>query len=255
MDEQHAIEEAAALLRGARRVVALTGAGISTESGIPDFRGPNGVWTRDPEAEKRSTIQYYLSHPEARAAAWQHHLKGELRTKQPNAGHAAMAELHRKGKLSVLVTQNVDGLHQKGGFPDEHVIEIHGTVHDFQCLECTDHGPIEKVLARVETGEPDPKCRSCGGILKSATISFGQGLVQEDLTRAEVAASTCDVILAVGTTLAVYPAAGMIPIALRTGAKLIIMNAEETQFDEYASVVLRGNLGTVLPAIVALVTG
>ena len=164
-----------------------------------------------------------------------------------------MAELHRKGKLSVLVTQNVDGLHQKGGFPDEHVIEIHGTVHDFQCLECTDHGPIEKVLARVETGEPDPKCRSCGGILKSATISFGQGLVQEDLMRAEVAASTCDVILAVGTTLAVYPAAGMIPIALRSGAKLIIMNAEETQFDEYASVVLRGNLGTVLPAIAALI--
>ncbi|MFN0093698.1 MAG: SIR2 family NAD-dependent protein deacylase [Dehalococcoidia bacterium] len=253
MDEQQAIEEAAGLLRGARRVVALTGAGISTESGIPDFRGPKGVWTRDPEAEKRSTIQYYLSHPEARAAAWQNHLKGELRQKEPNAGHVAMAELHRKGKLSTLVTQNVDGLHQKGGFPGEHVIEIHGTVHRFQCTGCTDNGPIEKVLARVEGGEADPPCRTCGGILKSATISFGQQLVAKDLMRAETAASTCDVLLAVGTTLAVYPAAGMVPIALRTGARLIIMNAEETQFDEYASVVLRGQLGDVLPAVAALV--
>ncbi|MFN0095525.1 MAG: SIR2 family NAD-dependent protein deacylase [Dehalococcoidia bacterium] len=251
MDETHAIREAAELLAKARRVVALTGAGISTESGIPDFRGPQGVWTRDPAAEKRATLQHYVAHPDARAAAWQNHLKGEVRQKQPNAGHFAMTDLHRKGKLSTLVTQNVDGLHQKAGFPDEHVIEIHGTVHRFQCLSCTDNGPIEKVLARVEAGEADPPCRSCGGILKSATISFGQQLVARDLMRAETAASTCDVILAVGTTLAVYPAAGMMPIALRCGAKLIIMNAEETQFDEYASVVLRGTLGTVLPAVAA----
>jgi NAD-dependent deacetylase len=174
-------------------------------------------------------------------------------TVQPNAGHRALVDLHRKGRLDLLVTQNVDGLHQRAGFPPARLVEIHGTVHEFQCLSCPDRGPIERVLERVRAGDEDPHCRSCGGILKSATISFGQALVPDDLERAQVAAATCDLILGIGSTLAVYPAASMVPIALRAGAKLIIMNAQETDFDPYASVILRGQLGTVLPKVVDLV--
>jgi NAD-dependent deacetylase len=250
-DEQ--VRDAADLIRSARVVVALSGAGISTESGIPDFRGPNGVWTRDPGAEKRATIQYYLANRDARVAAWKNRESSTMFEAKPNAGHLAVAELHRKGKLHLLVTQNIDGLHQAGGFPREAIVEIHGTVHEFQCMSCPDRGPIERVLARVRAGEEDPPCRSCGGILKSATISFGQGLIAEDLYRSQAMAEQADLFLAIGTSLGVYPAAELPAISLRRGGKLIILNAQETPYDDYASLIIRDQLGLVLPAIAALV--
>jgi NAD-dependent deacetylase len=249
------IDEALRLLAGASRVMALTGAGISTESGIPDFRGPNGVWTRDPEAEKRATIQYYMAHPEVRVSAWRNRIDSPVWAAAPNAGHIALAELHHLGKLGFLVTQNIDGLHQLGGFPESRVVEIHGTVHKFQCTNCPDRGPIERVLDRVRAGEEDPPCRSCGGILKTATISFGQGLIAEDLWRSQAEAEQTDLFLAIGTSLGVYPAAELPAIALRNGASLIVMNAQETPYDDHASVILREQLGTVLPEIVRRLQG
>jgi NAD-dependent deacetylase len=253
MDEQAGIEQIAEWLRASRGTVVLTGAGISTESGIPDFRGPNGVWTRDPEAEKRANIQYYMANREARIASWRGRKDSPLLGAEPNAGHIALADLERKGKLQLLVTQNVDGLHLKAGNTPARVVEIHGTVRDFVCMGCGERGPIERVLARVEAGEEDPPCRSCGGILKSATISFGQNLVYEDLERSQVASAGCDVFLAIGTSLTVTPAAYLPRYALQNGARLGIINAEETPFDAVADVLLRGKIGEVLPEIVALV--
>ena len=244
------VDDATRLLAGASRVMALTGAGISTESGIPDFRGPNGVWTRDPEAERRATIQYYLANRHARVASWKGRVDSPLLSAQPNTGHFAISALHDLGKLGFLVTQNVDGLHQQGGFPAVRIVENHGSVREFQCMSCPDRGPIERVLARVQGGEDDPPCRSCGGILKSATISFGQGLVAEDLLRSQAEAEECDLFLAIGTSLGVYPAAELPAIALRNGAKLVIMNAQETPYDDHASVIVRDPLGAVLPEIV-----
>lgn len=248
MDEL-AIGRVAELLRGASNVMVLTGAGISTESGIPDFRGPQGVWTRNPEAEKRATLQHYLANRDARVASWQNRLDSPMFEAQPNAGHRALAELETKGKLATLVTQNVDGLHQKAGNSPDRVIEIHGTVHEFRCVGCGEHGSIHRVLDRVRAGEDDPPCRTCGGILKSATISFGQNLVPEVLERANAAAEACDLFVAAGTTLGVYPAANLPIVALQNGARLAILNAQETPFDDHAAVVVRDNLGDVLPAI------
>jgi NAD-dependent deacetylase len=247
------IERAAGLIRDAIHVVALTGAGISTESGIPDFRGPDGVWTKNPEAERQATIQNYLANREVRVRSWQSRGSSPYLKAEPNAGHFALTELHNKGKLETLVTQNIDGLHEKAGFPREDLIEIHGNVREYVCMRCGHRGPIADVLARVEAGEEDPLCPICGGILKTATISFGQSLVPEDLQRAQFAAANCDLLITAGTTLGVYPIAEMVPIALRAGAKLIILNAQETPFDDYADVVIRGKLGEVLPAIVGLV--
>lgn len=247
------IEKAAQLIRESEEVVALTGAGLSTESGIPDFRGPDGVWTKNPAAERQATIQNYMADRDVRVRSWASRLASPYTNAEPNAGHFALTELNKKGKLTLLVTQNIDGLHAKAGFPREDLIEIHGNVREYVCMSCGRRGPMSEVLTRVAAGEEDPRCPVCGGILKSATISFGQNLVAEDLQRAQFGAAGCDLILAIGTTLAVYPIAEMVPIALRAGAKLIILNAQETPFDEYADVVIRDQLGTVLPAIVALV--
>jgi NAD-dependent deacetylase len=253
MNEGESIELVAGWLREAKSVVVLTGAGISTESGIPDFRGPQGVWTRDPEAERRATLQYYMANRDARVASWKGRRNSPLLDAQPNAGHLALAELERKGKLDLLVTQNVDSLHLKAGNSLSRLIEIHGTVRDFTCMGCGERGPIERVFARVDAGEEDPPCRTCGGILKSATISFGQSLIPEDLEKAQEAASNCDLFLAIGTSLGVYPAAYLPQNALQNGARLVIINAQETPFDRYASAVLREPIGTVLPQIVSLV--
>ena len=253
MPDTVALEEIAGWVREARSVVVLTGAGISTESGIPDFRGPNGVWTKDPKAEKLSNLHHYMSDPEVRVASWQARLVHPAGTAEPNAAHRALADLEGKGRLDTLVTQNIDGLHQKAGSSPGRVIEIHGTMRDVLCMACGDRAPMERALDRVRAGEADPPCRSCGGILKSATISFGQNLVPEDLVRAQRAARGCDLFLALGTTLTVYPVAYLPEMALEGGARLVIANAEPTPFDRRADAVLRGNLGDVLPRMVALV--
>jgi NAD-dependent deacetylase len=247
------LEEIAGWMRDATSVVVLTGAGISTESGIPDFRGPNGVWTKNPAAEKLSNIEAYMSDPEVRVQSWQARLVHPAWTAEPNAGHRALADLERLGKLDTLVTQNIDGLHQKAGSSEERVIEIHGTVREVMCMSCDDRAPMEKALARVQAGEADPPCRSCGGILKSATVSFGQSLDQSLLWRAKQAAAYCDVFLAVGTSLAVYPVAYLPDYALEGNARLVIVNAEPTPYDPRAHAVLRDPIGTVLPALVSLI--
>ena len=236
-------------IEAAERVVALTGAGVSTDSGIPDFRGPQGVWTRNPEAEKQSTIQHYVADPEVRRRAWRSRLESPAWSAQPNAGHRALVALERRGKLDTLITQNIDGLHQAAGSSPERVVEVHGTMREVVCLACGQRAPMERALARVRAGEDDPPCRTCGGILKSATISFGQSLVPEDLRRAELAARRCDLMLAVGTKLSVYPVNGCVPAAKDAGARVVIVNAEPTEMDGMADAVLRGSIGDILPRL------
>jgi NAD-dependent deacetylase len=232
------------------RVVALTGAGISTDSGIPDFRGPQGVWTRDPAAERMATLQHYVAEPDVRRRAWQSRLDSPAWGAMPNAGHQALVTLERRGKLDTLITQNVDGLHQKAGTSPARLVEIHGTLHEVVCLECGERAPMTAALARLRAGEEDPPCRTCGGILKSATISFGQPLVPADLVRARQAAGRADLLLAVGSTLSVYPVAGVVPAAKAAGARVVIVNAGPTDLDAIADAVLRGPISEILPRIV-----
>ena len=234
----------------AKRIVVLTGAGISTESGIPDFRGPNGLWTRDPEAEKLSDIRYYVADSEIRKRAWQKRLSNPAWTAQPNAGHHAIVELERRGQLHALVTQNIDGLHKKAGNSPERVIEVHGTMHSVLCWECGRTGPMLPVLDRVRAGEHDPDCRECGGILKSATILFGEGLSPGVMERALQAAVEADLLIAVGSTLQVYPVAGVVPAAKEAGVRLVILNSDPTQFDRIADAVLHKPIGETLPQLV-----
>jgi len=243
----------ARLLRDARDVVVLTGAGISTESGIPDFRGPNGIWTKNPSAEKAANIEYYVSDPEVRTRAWQNRLRSEIWRAQPNAGHRALAELEQHATLTALLTQNIDGLHQAAGSAAALVVELHGNAREAKCLGCDWRGPMSETLDRVRAGETDPRCAQCGGILKSATVSFGESLVAADLERAMEAARGCDVFVAVGTSLGVYPANSLPTLALRHGARFVVMNAEPTPFDSYADAVVRSPLGEALPALVARV--
>jgi NAD-dependent deacetylase len=247
------LDRLAALLRAADQVVVLTGAGISTESGIPDFRGPQGIWTKDPTAERKANIRHYVQDADHRRDVWRNRAGSELFAGRPNAGHVALAELERKANLHTLVTQNVDGLHQAAGSSPEIVIEIHGTVHEAKCLQCGWRGPMEETLARVRAGDDDPTCLECGGMLKSATISFGENLVPEDLMRAQRACEGADVFLAIGTSLGVYPAAALPEHALRAGAALAVLNAEPTPFDGAADFVLRDRLGDVLPDLVGRV--
>jgi NAD-dependent deacetylase len=243
------VAQARGWLDDAEHVVVLTGAGISTDSGIPDFRGPNGVWTKDPKAEKMATLQHYLADPEVRRAAWRNRLASPAFQAEPNAGHLALVELARRGTLDALVTQNVDGLHQKAGMPAELVVEVHGTLHWVRCWECGERAPMERALTRVRAGEDDPACRSCGGILKSDTISFGQALVPEVIDRALDAAGACDLLLAVGSSLQVYPVAHAVPLAEAAGARVVIVNGEPTQYDRLADAVLRGPIGEILPLL------
>ncbi len=244
-------EIARAWIGAAERVVVLTGAGISTDSGIPDFRGPQGVWTRNPKAEKLSDIRYYMSDPEVRRLSWQSRLEHPGWRAQPNAGHRAIVELEKRGKLHALITQNIDELHQLAGNSRDKVIEVHGTMRQAVCMDCGERAPMEKALARVRAGEADPPCRSCGGILKSATISFGQALVPEVIDRAMQAAATADLFLSVGTSLQVYPIAGAVQIAKSAAARLVIINAEPTPFDDMADAVFNEPISEVLPRLVA----
>jgi len=241
------IDQVRSWIAKAERIVALTGAGISTDSGIPDYRGPQGLWTKNPLAEKMSDIRYYVSDPEVRKLAWQNRLDSPAWKARPNNGHLALAELEKRGKLHALITQNVDGLHQRAGIPEAKVIEVHGTLHRAMCLSCGWRGDMQLVLERIRGGEVDPHCTECGGILKSDTISFGQALIPEVIDRALQVAEEADVLIAVGSTLQVYPVAGAVPLAKQAGAKLVILNAQATQFDGIADAVLNTSIGEALP--------
>jgi NAD-dependent deacetylase len=238
-------------LTRARRICVLTGAGISTDSGIPDYRGPDGVWTRDPDAEKLVTLGYYLADPEIRRRSWLMRQALQDADPQPNAGHTALVELQRQGRLRALVTQNIDGLHQAAGSSPDLVLEIHGTVHEVVCVGCGDRTAMSAALARVAAGEPDPSCQVCGDVLKSATVYFGQRLDERVVEACTAAAADCDVFLAVGTSLQVWPAAGLADVAVRAGARLVVVNAEPTPFDDVADLVVRERIGTALPRLVA----
>jgi len=238
----------AAAIAAADRVTVLTGAGISTESGIPDYRGPNGVWKKDPTAMRLVDINAYLADPAVRVEAWQERLHHPAWTAEPGAGHRALVDLERTGKLHALVTQNIDGLHQAAGSDPELVLELHGTIHRCRCLGCGYETPMQTQLDRVRAGEADPACSRCGGIQRSATVAFGQSLDPGVLRRAVEAAATCEVLLAVGTSLRVQPAARLIDLAPK--ALLVIVNAEPTPYDHRAAAVLRGRIGEVLPALV-----
>jgi NAD-dependent deacetylase len=247
-----ALGRAGGLLGGAERIVVFTGAGVSTDSGIPDFRSPGGLWSRyDP---RQLGFRRYVSDPAARRLAWRlrrelHHLDA-----RPNPAHLACVRLAEAGRLAGVITQNIDGLHTDAGLPPELVCEVHGTGRQFVCLACGDRGPMGEAVARVEAGEEDPACLACGGILKAATVSFGQGIPADVWARAEALTAACDAFLAVGSSLVVQPAASLpraAAKAARSGAALVIVNREPTPLDGLADAVLHGEAGTLLPALVA----
>ena len=231
-------------------ITVLTGAGISTDSGIPDFRGPDGVWTRNPKAEKLSDIDTYLADPEVRKRSWQGRRSNPAWTATPNAGHLALVELERRGALRAIATQNIDGLHQRAGSSPDLVFELHGNMRETVCTTCGHRAPTEEAFARLDAGDEDPHCLVCGGILKTAVIMFGQALDQDVLLAAAAAAQDCATFVAVGTTLQVHPAAGLCDVALRNGAGLIVVNAQPTPYDDLATRVIREPIGSALPALV-----
>jgi NAD-dependent deacetylase len=247
------LETIAGWLRDAQRIVVLTGAGISTESGIRDFRGPNGVWTTNPAAERAADIAHYVADPDLRRRSWQSRLTSEMNGAEPNPAHTALAALESRARVDLLVTQNIDGLHHRAGSSVDRIVEIHGHVREVKCLSCRGRGPMDQTLDRVRGGDTDPTCPRCGGILKSATVSFGESLDPHDLRRAQRAAARADVFVVAGTSLGVYPIAALPEYALANRARLVIANAEPTPFDGTAAAVLRARLGDILPALVALV--
>ncbi|GAB3175504.1 SIR2 family NAD-dependent protein deacylase [Streptomyces incanus] len=230
-------------------VALLSGAGISTDSGIPDYRGPNGLWRKDPEAEKLVTYEYYMGDPEIRRRSWQMRRKNRTLQVEPNAAHRAIVELEQSGVPVRVITQNVDGLHQLAGLPARKVLELHGSARSTVCTKCHARGPMEDALARVEAGEDDPSCPECGGILKSATVMFGERLDPVVLHDALAITKACQIFVAVGTSLQVQPAAGLAGVATDHGARLIIMNAEPTPYDDRADEVIREPIGTALPKL------
>lgn len=238
-------------LTSAEHAVALVGAGISTDSGIPDFRGPNGLWTLNPKAERMSDISYYVSDPEVRALAWQSRLEHPAWEAVPNDGHRALVELESRGRLATIITQNIDGLQQAAGSSHDNVIEVHGTVREVMCLSCDYTAPMDVALDRVRAGEVDPSCPECGGLLKSATISFGQSLVPEVIDRAFQEAESCDLMLCIGSTLTVYPVAMLPTTATRAGARVVTINGEPTAYDSQADAVLQGDITGILGQLVS----
>ncbi|CAL9289100.1 SIR2 family NAD-dependent protein deacylase [Streptomyces sp. SudanB182_2057] len=232
-------------------VALLSGAGISTDSGIPDYRGPNGLWRRDPEAEKLVTYEYYMADPEIRRRSWLMRRDSGALGARPNAAHRAVAELERSGIPVRVLTQNVDGLHRLAGLPARKVLELHGSARAVVCTRCHARGPMEEALARVAAGEPDPPCLECGGVLKPATVMFGERLDPVVLGEAAAIAKACQVFIAVGSSLQVQPAAGLAGVAVDHGARLVVVNAEPTPYDERADEVIREPIGTALPALLA----
>jgi NAD-dependent deacetylase len=241
--------------REVTRLTVLTGAGISTDSGIPDFRGPSGIWTKNPAAEKLSTYQAYMADAELRRRSWQNRLAHPAWTAGPNPAHLALARLARSTIDTQVITQNIDGLHQRAGTPPGRVIELHGTMSGVVCTGCGDRTAMADALARVRAGEGDPPCTCCGGILKSATVMFGQALEPGVFERAAAAAAGCDLMLAIGSTLTVEPAASLCAIAAGAGAALVIVNRDPTPYDRAATAVIRDPIGTAVPRIAAQLLG
>jgi NAD-dependent deacetylase len=235
--------------REVARLAVLTGAGISTDSGIPDFRGPSGVWTRNPAAEKLSTYQAYMADPEVRRRSWQSRLAHPAWAAEPNPAHLALARLARSTIDTRVITQNIDGLHQRAGTPPGQVLELHGTMSGVVCTGCGDRTAMAGALARVRAGESDPPCARCGGILKSATVMFGEPLDGEVFGRAAAAAAGCDLMLAIGSTLIVEPAASLCAVAAEAGAALVIVNRDPTPYDAAATALIRDPIGTAVPRI------
>lgn len=241
----------------ATSIVALTGAGISTDSGIPDFRGPQGVWTKNPGAERTATLQHYLADADIRRRVWQTRLHSPAWTALPNAGHRALVDVERQGRLAAIVTQNIDGMHQRAGSDPQMVIELHGTMREVTCWSCGLRAPMAPVLDRLRAGEDDPRCleviddRVCAGIMKAATISFGQALDPQVLDRAVMAVEAADLLLAVGSTLTVHPAAALVPLARRRGLPIVIVNADPTPYDGLADELVRTPISEALPYLLA----
>ena len=239
----------AAWLREVKQLAVLTGAGISTDSGIPDFRGPDGTWTKNPAAEKLSTYQVYMTDPEVRRRSWQARLDHAAWAAEPNAAHRALARLAASAIDTRVITQNIDELHQRAGTPPGRVIELHGTMFHVVCTGCGDRTAMADALARVRAGEEDPPCARCGGILKSATVMFGQPLPPGVFERAAAAAARCDLMLAIGSTLTVEPAASLCAVAAGEGASLVIVNRDPTPYDRVATAVIRDPIGQAVPWI------
>ncbi len=238
------------VIASASRVTVLTGAGISTDAGIPDFRGPHGVWTKNPKAEKMSTLSAYIGDREVRELAWQSRLRSPVWEANPTRGHLALVELERVGQLHAIITQNIDRLHHKAGNDPSRIYEVHGNALQTLCWSCGDVREMTEAIERVRAGETDPSCVLCNGILKSTTILFEESLVQHVIEGAMRAAEECDVLLAIGSTLSVYPAAYAVPRARSAGARVVIVNGSPTDMDSVADVVVNGSISEVLPAIV-----
>jgi len=236
------------LLRESRRTVIFTGAGMSTESGIPDFRSPGGIWARMQPIEFKD----YLSDPGARRLSWQRRLEMEENwaTVQPNGGHHAVAELVARGKASHVITQNIDGLHQQSGVPEDRLIELHGNTRHAKCLDCATRMEIADILAYFTAHGDAPDCAHCGGLMKTATISFGQPMPEGEMARAAAAVRACDLLLVLGSSLVVYPAAGFPLQAKRQGAGLVILNREETPLDRFADLVINGEIGPIMQSVI-----
>ncbi|MCL2465757.1 MAG: Sir2 family NAD-dependent protein deacetylase [Micrococcales bacterium] len=239
------------LVAGAERIVVLSGAGMSTAAGIPDFRGPQGVWTKDPAAERVSNLLDYLHDPQVRKLAWQRRDGTHQLSPDPTPAHRALVDLEATGRLLGIVTQNTDGLHLVAGNSPETVLEMHGNARRWRCESCAASGPMADQLARLEAGEDDPDCPGCGGITRATVILFGESLDGQLLDRAFDIAGECDLLVAIGTTLVVQPVASLVSVALQHGAKVIIVNAEPTPYDDQADAVLRGDIQDVVPELFA----
>lgn len=252
-----AVEDAYEVLRNKERVLVFTGAGLSTESGIPDFRGPDGLWTKvDPDD---FTIQKYFANRELRVEKWRMNLEGHLwgarSPVQPNQGHAAIVALHRAGRLIGVVTQNVDGLHHKSGLDDEVVAELHGNVRGSRCLDCEARWPTETVLGWVEHGEEDPRCPECGGLVKTDVVMFGESLPEHELDKASTMLAMADSILVVGSTVSVWPAAEIVVRGAHMALPIVVINRGPTDADRLATVKIDAGIGEVLPDLVARIVG
>ena len=247
MNNDADIAQLTSLLQNARRVVIFTGAGMSTESGIPDFRSPGGIWT------KMKPIEFsdYVGSEESRRESWQRKFAGgdKIAKAQPNSGHETIAKWVEQGKVAAVITQNVDNLHQNSGIPDDKIIELHGNSTYASCLECGARYELEEIKAEFTRTEMPPPCNFCNGIIKTATISFGQAMPVDKMQRAEEEALACDLFIAIGSSLVVYPAAGFPVIAKKNGAKLVILNREATDIDPVCDLVLHAEIGETLSAV------